>query len=129
MFKNKFGLYVRHFLTRRERCHCKLTQVVGVTRPDMNEKINRTGDMVKLDHLRQAECMAAKRLNIRFVVAPEPYCDHGLDTNTQAWRVYFSVKSGYDPGTLQNTNPDQAGRSRQTDNTRDLLVGNPSIIS
>ena len=42
MFEYQFRFNVGDFLARGERGHRQVAQVVGITRPDMNQEIDRT---------------------------------------------------------------------------------------
>ncbi len=66
----------------------------------MNQKINRAGDVIKLNNFGQTECMAPESINIRLEMAYQPDRNHRLYTNTQACRCDFSVESADNTCTL-----------------------------
>src|SRR5210317_1861146 len=101
MFKNQFGLYVRNFFSCGKSRHCQLTQMVGITGPDMNQEIYWSGDMIQLNHFGQTERMVSEGIDIRFVMTNQSDCDHGLNSNSKAGRINLCMKAGNDAGVLQ----------------------------
>jgi hypothetical protein len=93
--------------------------MVGVTRQDVNEEIDRTCNVIKLYDLGQTERVLPEGIDIRLEVTYQPDRYHGLDTYPQAGRGDLGMEPADHTTALQQADSDQAGRSRQTN-----LAGN-----
>jgi len=122
VLENQLGFYVRNFLARRESGHRQVAQVVGVARPDMDKEVDRPRYMVKLHDLGQAERMLPESIDIRLEMAYQPDRYHGLDTYPETGRCNLRVEPTDYTAALQEADADQAGRGRQANLPRDLLV-------
>lgn len=93
----------------REGAHGDVTEVVGVTDDDMDEKVVVTRHVIEGDNLRKLFCVLAETRNLSGLMTVEPHRDHGLKADAEDSRVDVCVKTTEYPLVLETADSLRAG--------------------
>jgi hypothetical protein len=112
----------------RETVESEVSQVVRITRHDVNEKIVAASHVENAPHLWERDHVVAERVdNIPRVLA-QTHRDHRFEPDTNRRGVDVGVGATQHPDSFETSHPFETGRGSDTYGFRKTIVGNASIL-
>jgi hypothetical protein len=112
----------------RETVESEISQVIRITRRDVNEKIVAAGHVENAPHLGELDHVVAERVDKIPRVVAQTHSDHRFQPDTNRRGVDVGVGATQHPDSFETSHPFETGRGSDTYGFRKTIVGNPSIL-